>query len=151
MAKLYALAAAAAADAAAAAAGDNLNAEAAAAAATTNDNAEPAAAAVGAAEGWGAAAGGVWRVWGRRKGAGRALEKLVRCYQGEAARLLDCCRGAAAFGSAAALARCAEGLRGDAELEVVRVRNRLDAAADAAETAGYRHVTRRVTRRVTPA
>jgi hypothetical protein len=39
-----------------------------------------------------AAAGEVRVEWGGLKAAGRAAEKLVRCYGGDPSRILDCCR-----------------------------------------------------------
>ena len=86
-----------------------------------------------------AAEPGVWRVrWTRRKRAARALEKLQRAYGGDPARLGDVCRECIVLGGLDDVARCLDAIRADPEAHVVRVKNRLGAAGDAAWCAGYR-------------
>lgn len=51
--------------------------------------------------------GSEWRVqWPRRKSAARMLEKALRAYESDTAEIADAARTAAAFETAAGLARC---------------------------------------------
>jgi len=85
--------------------------------------------------------GGRPRDWGAAlKPSRRVLEKLLRCYGNDPSRLLDYCRQGLVFETPADLLRCLEAIETDEELEVVRIRNRMDPAADPACTGGFRNV-----------
>jgi hypothetical protein len=64
--------------------------------------------------------------WAGVKPAGRALEKLVRSYDLDPSRLLDACRETLAYDHPGAIAAALQAIAADGELEVVRVKNRLE-------------------------
>ena len=76
--------------------------------------------------------------WVRLKTPDRALEKLVRCYCNDASRLVDCTRQALVFEKLGNLVDCLSSLLVDAEIEVVRIKNRLDGTINSILWAGYR-------------
>lgn len=63
--------------------------------------------------------------WPSLKGTERAIEKLVRVYEGRAYRLLDICRQSIVFEEPEQLAQCLKQIREDADVEVVAIKNRL--------------------------
>ena len=76
--------------------------------------------------------------WASLKSAERALEKLLRSLHNDPSRLLDCCRQRIVFQEPGHLLQCLEAVRDDADVRVVRVKNRLHEGYNAWETAGYR-------------
>ena len=68
----------------------------------------------------------------------RAWEKAARCYGSDVSRVLDYCRASVVFERMEDLVRFLESAGRDAELEIVRVKNRYDDAADAGLLAGFR-------------
>ncbi len=77
-------------------------------------------------------------LWAAVKPAGRALEKLLRSYDCDASRLLDCCRQTVVLEGAADLLACVDALRADPELELMRLRNGLDPDRDSSRSGGFR-------------
>ena len=78
--------------------------------------------------------------WCAIKRLPRAIEKAIRCYNGEVSKLTDFCRQAIIFDSVADITRCLNEIRKDRSVSIVRIKNRLDPQFDAARTAGYRDV-----------
>jgi len=76
--------------------------------------------------------------WAKVKTYRRAIEKVYRCYDCEAARLLDVCRQALYFSSMEDLLDCLELLSADPDVRLCRAFNRLRLDFDSAESAGYR-------------
>ena len=79
--------------------------------------------------------------WARRgwlKRHARAVEKLASRYGGDASRLVDLCRGRVECRAASDASACLAAIRADPEVEVVRVRDRMAAAGDADDCAGFR-------------
>jgi hypothetical protein len=76
--------------------------------------------------------------WAAPKTPDRALEKLVRCYCNDASLVLDCCRQALVFEELGDLVQCLSSIMNDEEVEVVRIKNRLDPDLDSSFCAGYR-------------
>jgi hypothetical protein len=90
---------------------------------------------------WGdAAAAGAPVLWAAVKSKRRAIEKLYRSYDCDVARLLDCCRQSLYFERPRDLLACLRAIAGDAEAQVVRVKNLLEPGRDALATGGYRNV-----------
>jgi len=79
--------------------------------------------------------------WGKLKGVGRAVEKLIRSYGEDVSRLLDVCRQSIIFDSVGDVADCLQLILSDPDVSVVRLRNRLDPGYDSAQSAGYRDVS----------
>ena len=77
--------------------------------------------------------------WATPKTPDRALEKLVRCYCNDASLVLDCCRQALVFEGLRELLQCLSEIMDDDEIEVVRIKNRLDPNLDSSFCAGFRH------------
>ena len=67
--------------------------------------------------------------WAPLKDPQRALEKLLRCYGGDASRLLDCCRQRIVFARLEDVRAGLQALLADPEIHIVRVRNRLTRSA----------------------
>jgi hypothetical protein len=80
---------------------------------------------------------------GLLKAPGRAIEKALACYGGDASRLLDLCRCRLAFPRAADLARCLAVIEADTGVRVARVSNTLAPDHPARLTAGFRVRCRR--------
>ena len=78
--------------------------------------------------------------WCALKGLPRAVEKAIRCYNGEVSQLTDVCRQAIIFDSVADITCCLKEIRKDRSVSIVRIKNRLDPQFDATPTAGYRDV-----------
>ena len=70
----------------------------------------------------------------------RTLEKVQRCYKGDASLLTDLCRAYIAFESPKDLADCLEVLIKDPCICVDRIKNRLDESYDLTKSQGYRDV-----------
>jgi hypothetical protein len=70
----------------------------------------------------------------------RTLEKVQRCYKGDASLLTDLCRASIAFESPKDLADCLEVLMKDPCTCVDRIKNRLDESYDLTKSQGYRDV-----------
>ena len=68
----------------------------------------------------------------------RALEKLLRCYDCDPSRLLDCCRQRIIFDNVENIITCLEVIHGDTDLKVLRMKNMLDSNFDPRVTAGFR-------------
>ena len=83
-----------------------------------------------------------WMLAGVIKEPGRAIAKLLACYDGDVSCLLDVCRCRIVFDSVAGMARCLEVVAGPGPARVVRVKNGLAAGHDAAESGGFRAVVR---------
>jgi hypothetical protein len=62
--------------------------------------------------------------------------QVVRAYGGDASRLLDACRECAVFDGLPGLRAAARAAAADPEARVIRVKNRLDPAYDAAASGG---------------
>lgn len=79
--------------------------------------------------------------WGTLKSAERAIEKLVRSYEGKCGRLLDVCRQSIAFTSLQDLANCLEVIADDEQVAIISVKNRMSHNYDAkTHSLGYRDV-----------
>lgn len=79
--------------------------------------------------------------WAGIKSGERAIEKLVRSYEGRVARLLDVCRQSVIFRTTHQLAECLRLIGEDDEVVVLQVRNRLRPDYDAPLLSqGYRDV-----------
>jgi hypothetical protein len=74
--------------------------------------------------------------WCALKRLPRAIEKAIRCYNGDVSKLTDFCRQAIIFDSVADITRCLNQIRKDRSVRIVRIKNRLDPKFDAARTAG---------------
>jgi hypothetical protein len=70
----------------------------------------------------------------------RTLEKIQRCYKGDASLLTDLCRASIAFESPKDLADCLEVMTKDPYIIVDRIKNRLDESYDLTKSQGYRDV-----------
>ena len=81
-----------------------------------------------------------WMLAGVIKEPGRAIAKLLACYDGDVSCLLDVCRCRIVFDSVAGMARCLEVVAGPGPARVVRVKNGLAAGHDAAASGGFRAV-----------
>ena len=81
-----------------------------------------------------------WMLAGVIKEPGRAIAKLLACYDGDVSCLLDVCRCRIVFDSVAGMARCLEVVAGPGPAHVVRVKNGLAAGHDAAASGGFRAV-----------
>lgn len=79
-------------------------------------------------------------MWAQMKSHDRAIEKQLRSYRGDPSRLVDVCRQAIVFSCLKDLQQCLETVQADPDTVIVRVKNRLDPALDAHESAGYRDV-----------
>jgi hypothetical protein len=78
--------------------------------------------------------------WCSLKSLTRAIEKSIRCYNGDVSRLTDFCRQAIIFDSVADITRCLNEIQNDQSVSIVRIKNRLDPQYDVTDTAGYRDV-----------
>ncbi|EKX31665.1 hypothetical protein GUITHDRAFT_122152 [Guillardia theta CCMP2712] len=78
--------------------------------------------------------------WASIKNANRAIEKLVRSYFGRVSKLTDVVRQTIVFKELRQLVECVEVIINDPEVEVVRIKNRLDPDYDASTSGGYRDV-----------
>jgi len=76
--------------------------------------------------------------WARLKTVGRAIEKLMRSYREDVSRLLDVCRQSIMFESVKDIHDCLQTIMEDPEVEIVRIKNRLDPNYNSFESAGYR-------------
>jgi hypothetical protein len=74
------------------------------------------------------------------KDAARAVQKALRVYGNDCSLLLDICRELLVFDELEHLYDMLLSLEEDAELKIVRIKNRLDDADDGAESSGYRDV-----------
>jgi len=74
------------------------------------------------------------------KRADRAIEKLIRSYQQELGLLTDVSRESLVFATVQDLVATLQIIAADEDVQVVRVKNRLDPSYDAKASAGYRDV-----------
>ena len=74
------------------------------------------------------------------KSVQRAVEKVVRSYDQDVSLLVDVCRQCIVFETVRDLRACVDVIAADPDAAVLRVKNRLDPAYDAAVSAGYRDV-----------
>jgi hypothetical protein len=88
---------------------------------------------------WREGRGGRYK-WAGLKSAQRAVEKVVRAYDGDVSRLLDLCRETMVFEDLRGLCEGARALLGDPDVRVLRVKNRMDPGWDAGAAGGYRDV-----------
>ena len=70
----------------------------------------------------------------------RALEKLLRSYNGDVSRLLDCCRQRLVCETLKDLLYCLECVLADDEIVLLRIKNMLDVRFDTTASAGFRCV-----------
>jgi hypothetical protein len=77
-----------------------------------------------------------WDGAGSLKSADRAIEKLVRCYQGNAALLLDVVRQCIVFENVQDMLKALHLIEGDDEIQVVRIKNRMSAQYNSKESLG---------------
>jgi len=78
--------------------------------------------------------------WASLKSYQRAIEKLVRSYDGRVERLLDVCRQSIIFETANELAHCIEQIKDDPDVAICAVKNRLSPTYDAKDSVGYRDI-----------
>jgi len=78
--------------------------------------------------------------WPALKGLQRAVEKLHRCYNHDASRLLDVCRASIAFRKPSELATCLRAIAVDSDVQLLSSKNRLAPDYNAESTGGYRDV-----------
>ena len=76
--------------------------------------------------------------WSPLKGTQRALEKLLRVYDCDVSRLLDCCRQRIIFENLDDILKCLVAMEEDPEIEIVRIKNMMDVNYDSRFTAGFR-------------
>uniref|UniRef100_A0A7S0HRF9 Uncharacterized protein n=1 Tax=Hanusia phi TaxID=3032 RepID=A0A7S0HRF9_9CRYP len=76
----------------------------------------------------------------RLKSPSRAIEKVIRCYGGDASFLLDICRESIIFRDMASLVKCLQAIHADRNVHICRIKNRHSKAYNAYETGGYRDV-----------
>ena len=70
----------------------------------------------------------------------RAVQKILRCYGGDCSLLVDICRECIVFDKIEDITQMVEKFRHDPEIQIVRVKNRLDPHYDSKLSAGYRDV-----------
>ena len=78
-------------------------------------------------------------LWASVKSSERCIEKLLRSYDGDVSRLLDCCRQRIAFESPSALLSALKAIRSDNEIKIMRIKNMMDIRFDSWRTGGYRY------------
>eukprot|EP00286_Rhodomonas_abbreviata_P019771 CAMPEP_0181310446 /NCGR_PEP_ID=MMETSP1101-20121128/12590_1 /TAXON_ID=46948 /ORGANISM="Rhodomonas abbreviata, Strain Caron Lab Isolate" /LENGTH=158 /DNA_ID=CAMNT_0023417075 /DNA_START=171 /DNA_END=644 /DNA_ORIENTATION=- len=78
--------------------------------------------------------------WAEIKRPERAVQKIVRSYNGDTSRLVDVSRENIVFENVEDLIRCLEVVDADPSAKVVRIKNRLDFSYNAMLTSGYRDV-----------
>uniref|UniRef100_A0A7S0HFA5 Uncharacterized protein n=1 Tax=Hanusia phi TaxID=3032 RepID=A0A7S0HFA5_9CRYP len=78
--------------------------------------------------------------WASLKRRERAIEKIVRIYSSDVSKIMDIVRQSIIFDSVLDLSTCLRVIFEDEDVEIVRVKNRLDRRYDASATAGYRDV-----------
>ncbi|EKX41057.1 hypothetical protein GUITHDRAFT_112793 [Guillardia theta CCMP2712] len=78
--------------------------------------------------------------WAKIKNATRAIEKLVRSYDFCVYKLLDVVRQSIIFKDLDHLCDCLDKIARDPEIEVVRIKNRLDPDFDSKISGGYRDI-----------
>ena len=76
--------------------------------------------------------------WAGLKPTDRALEKLLRSYDCDVSRLVDICRQTIAFERPGDVLACLEALCADRDLDIVRLKNRMDEDLDSRHSAGFR-------------
>jgi len=89
---------------------------------------------------WALASNGTFRQ-ARLKSVAQATEKLLHTYKEDVSRLLDLCRHSIVFDSVRDIHLCLFHLATDQEVQLVRIKNRLDPNYDSWSTAGYRDVS----------
>ena len=81
-----------------------------------------------------------WIAGGVVKSPSRAIAKVLSCYGGDVSCLLDVCRCRIIFDRVADMAKCVEVVAGLEEVRIVRVKNGMSEAHDAAPSGGFRAV-----------
>eukprot|EP00961_Rhodomonas_salina_P142266 1916021-Rhodomonas_salina.1 len=79
--------------------------------------------------------------WGTVKSPERAIEKAVRTYVSDVSLLVDIVRQCIVFETVEELCATLEGICADADVRIVRVKNRMDPSYDSWSSAGYRDVS----------
>ncbi|EKX48175.1 hypothetical protein GUITHDRAFT_106250 [Guillardia theta CCMP2712] len=79
-----------------------------------------------------------WVKWASLKSRRRSVEKIVRTYSGDVYKLTDVARQSIIFHDVEALVTCLRLLQQDPDIQIVRVKNRLDPDHASWQTAGYR-------------
>ena len=74
------------------------------------------------------------------KDPARAVQKVLRVYDNDVSLLMDICREVLVFHDLHDLNAVLHGIQEDAEVKIMRVKNRLDPAYDSALSSGYRDV-----------
>ena len=69
----------------------------------------------------------------------RTLEKLLRVYDCDVSRLLDCCRQTIYFERLENLLLCLQEISSDPHFVVMRIRNRISVSYNSYHSGGYRH------------
>merc|ERR1711879_837292 len=70
----------------------------------------------------------------------RAIQKLLRSYEGNASRLIDLVRSGIVFKDLQSLAECLKIISKDPRCVILQVKNRFAMKYNSAESAGYRNV-----------
>ena len=78
--------------------------------------------------------------WCRLKSTQRAIEKVIRSYGEDASRLVDVCRQSIVFDDLQGVSACLSKIAADTDVELLRVKNRLDLDYNATLSGGYRDV-----------
>jgi hypothetical protein len=78
--------------------------------------------------------------WSGLKRVSRAIEKSIRSYGQDVSRLLDICRQAIVFEGFRDLSACLGLIAADPDVQILRIKNRLDPDYDASASGGYRDV-----------
>ena len=71
----------------------------------------------------------------------RAIEKIFRCYRGDAAMVTDLVRSSITCKTFEALVECLEVIRSDPHTQILQIKNRFDRKYDSYESAGYRNIS----------
>jgi hypothetical protein len=74
------------------------------------------------------------------KDPARAVQKVLRVYDNDVSLLMDICREVLVFNDLHDLNAVLHGIQEDAEVNIMRIKNRLDPAYDSALSSGYRDV-----------
>jgi len=74
------------------------------------------------------------------KQQGRALQKTMRSYIGDASRITDLVRGAIAFGTLGELLQCLRAIANDDQVCIRKIKNRFARSYDSSKSAGYRDI-----------
>mmetsp|Transcript_74915 Transcript_74915/g.200976 ORF Transcript_74915/g.200976 Transcript_74915/m.200976 type:complete len:564 (-) Transcript_74915:54-1745(-) len=82
-----------------------------------------------------------WRIkWGKIKSLSRSIEKVSRVYHQDASRLIDLVRQTVIYREVCDLKAGLAAMQRDPDVTLLRIKNRLDPAFNASDSAGYRSV-----------